>query len=1119
MTMTNDQPRINMRFSSSLIPLIVSFAAFADAAPRVDYASQIKPILRSHCYACHAALKQTSGLRLDTAEALRRGGDTGTAVVPGEPQESLLLQVVTGEAGFRMPPEGEGEPLDEEELALLRAWIEQGARAPSDEQPEQDPREHWSYQPVQRPSLPVVASEGWAGNPIDAFVSAKHSSLKLKSRPEADKHVLLRRVYLDLVGIPPTREQLHAFLADPSPVAFERVVDQLLASPQYGERWGRHWMDVWRYSDWYGRRPSNEIRYSQRHIWRWRDWIISSMNQDKGYDRMLVEMLAGDEVAPTDNEVLAATGFLGRNWYKFDRNAWLFETVEQTSKGLLALTMRCARCHDHKFDPITQVDYYRFRAFLEPHSFRTDRVSVSTATEVDNRKDTVLQEGLARAFDAELDPPTYVFLRGDDRRPDKERPLTPGVPEALSGAEIHIREIGLPAECAIPELRDVDAAYLMETERTKLSAAESAVKKSQARFSAVRASLANALASNQTVEAEGSFAPVDPAQPFLADDFEAPNPQAWQQLTGKWEYSEAGVIESEVRGFATMVTLQDHPENFRARIRYRTLKAGGYRSVGFSFDYLDSGNSQDVYTSISSGGKQPNVHAFHRTGGKQVYPREAIVPVDLSLNEVTVLEATVHGSRLRIAVNGQEKLDYKLPVPRRSGKFALWVHQGSAQFLGVELRSLRPTLADLRRAERDARDALAISTGRLAVARAELAAVRSRLEAERAKYADPVDPEFQDLAAAASQAERRVAIRRAEQKVIELEAKVGRMGGEKPDSVRQLGQARQAAAAARAAAAERNLKYTSFEAQHPRKSTGRRLALANWLIDPRNPRTARVAVNHIWLRHMGQPIVTPVDDFGPRSKPRTHPNLLDWLAAELVESDWSMKHVHRLIVTSRTYRTVSTPGRPGNSNLAIDPDNRYLWRMNSRRMEAEVVRDSLLAASDSLDLVIGGPDLAETTGQTSHRRSMYFRTTPDNKMLLLELFDLANPNECYRRRESVVPQQALALTNSPVALSQSRLLARRLTGELDQQDDHAPAERFVAAAFERVLSRPPNNAELAACKRFLARHERLLQSPDQLTKFPSDDEKRVPPHDRPRLRARENLVHVLFSHNDFVTIR
>ena len=1109
---------LRIRFSKLAIVLLGALATEVGAAPMVDYVRQIKPILRAHCYACHAAIKQQSGLRLDTAVSARRGGDSGVAVVPGDAQQSLLMQVVTGEAGFRMPPEGEGERLHEDELALLRAWIEQGALAPSDEAPERDPREHWSYQPVQRPAIPRVADRPWTGNPIDAFVAARHEALGLEARPAADKQVLLRRVYLDLVGMPPTRDQLHAFLADSSPRAYERVVERLLASPEYGERWGRHWMDVWRYSDWYGRRPSNEIRYSQRHIWRWRDWIITSLNQDKGYDRMIVEMLAGDEVAPTDEEILPATGFLGRNWYKFDRNTWLFETVEQTSKGLLALPMRCARCHDHKFDPITQVDYYRFRAFLEPHSLRTDRVSASAASEVDNGKETVLQQGLSRVFDAQLDAPTYLFQRGDERRPDKERPLSPGVPAALGGAEIQIREIDLPAECAIPELREADAAALIAAAKTALEAAESAANKARASLAAVQASLVDALAKGGAEDGAESTA-AEQAALFVGDDFSAPSPDVWKQVSGTWEHRDGGLVQSEVTSFATMATVHNHPPNFQARVRYQTLEAGGYRSIGFSFDYLDGGNSQDVYTSISRTGTQPNVQAFHRTGGKQVYPREAIVPVDLQLNQIITLDVTVHGSSLKIRVNGQEKLDYILPMARREGKFALWVHQGSAQFISIELRGLKPTVKDLRWAQQGAQETLAVSEGKLAVTRAELTTVKSRLAAERAKHSDPADPDMEGLAAAASQSERFLAARRAEQKVIELEARLPHTAADEPESRRRLAAARQELISTRAAVQQRSLHYTPFAAQHPRKSTGRRLALANWMTDPRNPRTARVAVNHIWLRHTDHALVTPVDDFGPRSKPRTHPDLLDWLAAELVERDWSMKHLHRLILNSRTYRAASTPGRVDHANLAIDPDNQYLWRMNSRRMEAEVVRDSLLASADNLDLTVGGPDLDETEGQTSRRRSMYFRTTPDNKMVLLELFDLANPNECYRRRDSVVPQQALALTNSAIALSQARLLARRLTREVGELNDPLTAAAFVTAAFERVLTRVPSCDELAACRRFLVRHQQLLEKQEQLSEFPPDDQVRVAPDNRPHLRARENLVHVLFNHNDFVTIR
>ncbi|MDA0285056.1 MAG: DUF1549 domain-containing protein, partial [Planctomycetota bacterium] len=314
----------------------------------VDYASEVKPLFLAHCVACHGPVRQKGGLRLDTAAAIKAGGESGSALSVSEPQSSLLLQVLTGKAGFTMPPEGEGERLSEAEVAVIAAWIKAGAHAPVDEKPLTDPRDHWSYQPVNRSKTLHDSTDTWSLSPIDHFIRQKHQEHNLKPESAAPPAQLLRRVFLDLIGLPPTRKELHAFLANPSDDAYAAVIDDLLSRPQYGERWGRHWMDVWRYSDWYGRRASNEMRYSQRHIWKWRNWIIESLNEDKGYDQMLREMLAADEIAPTDTQTLRATGFLGRNWYKFDRNVWLFETVEQTSQALLGLTLRCCRCHDHK---------------------------------------------------------------------------------------------------------------------------------------------------------------------------------------------------------------------------------------------------------------------------------------------------------------------------------------------------------------------------------------------------------------------------------------------------------------------------------------------------------------------------------------------------------------------------------------------------------------------------------------------------------------------------------------------------------------------------------------------------------------------------------------------------
>src|SRR5262249_4472615 len=257
------------------------------------------------------------------------------------------------------------------------------------------------------------------------------------------KHVLLRRIYLDLIGLPPTREELHAFLADESPDAYEKVVDRLLSSPQYGERWGRHWMDVWRYADWAG--YGAEVRDSQKHIWRWRDWIIESLNQDKGYARMVQEMLAGDELEPTNPDVLRATGFLVRNWYKFNRNVWLDNTIEHTSKAFLGVTLNCARCHDHMYDPVTQKEYYQFRAFFEPHNIRTDRVPGQANTALD---------GLVRVYDANLNPQTFLFVRGEEKSPDKKNPLAPAVPLALGGNKLAIQPVKLPRDSYAPDRRD-----------------------------------------------------------------------------------------------------------------------------------------------------------------------------------------------------------------------------------------------------------------------------------------------------------------------------------------------------------------------------------------------------------------------------------------------------------------------------------------------------------------------------------------------------------------------------------------------------------------------------------------------------------------------------------------
>src|ERR1051326_4539142 len=299
------------------------------------------------------------------------------------------------------------------------------------------------FEPVQRPAVPKTADATWRHNPIDAFVAAERSARKLTARPEATKEVLLRRVYLDLIGLSPTPEEQRAFAADTSRDAYEKVVDRLLDDPRYGERWGRHWMDIWRYSDWAGWSGGNQIRDSQPHIWRWRDWIVESLNQDKGYDRMILEMLAADELAPEDTNALRATGYLVRNYKMLSREQWMEDTIKHTAQAFLGLTMGCAKCHDHRADPVTQAEYYQLRAIFDPHQVRTDKVP----GQLDTAKD-----GLVRVFDTATNTLTYLLIRGDERRPDTHRVMSPGVPAVLGG-RLRIEPVNLPRAAAFPDKR------------------------------------------------------------------------------------------------------------------------------------------------------------------------------------------------------------------------------------------------------------------------------------------------------------------------------------------------------------------------------------------------------------------------------------------------------------------------------------------------------------------------------------------------------------------------------------------------------------------------------------------------------------------------------------------
>jgi hypothetical protein len=792
------------------------------------------------------------------------------------------------------------------------------------------------FQSVQRPAVPKPKDPAWRRNPIDAFLAAEHEARGLTARPEASKEILLRRLYLDLIGLTPTPAEQSAFAQDDSPEAYEKVVDRLLSNPRYGERWARHWMDVWRYSDWAGWTDGGQVRDSKPHIWRWRDWIVESLNRDKGYDRMLVEMLAADELAPEDPDALRATGFLARNFKMLSREQWLEDTLKHTSQAFLGLTLGCAKCHQHMYDPISQREYYELRACFEPHQVRTDRVPGQTDTSKD---------GLVRVFDTDTNAPTYFYPRGDERKPDTNRVMTPGVPKLLGGT-LRIAPVQLPRLAAHPDKRD----FVI---RDAVAASERAVTEARQAFEKIKAD-ANTKP-EKTIEAELNVA------------------LAQARHTALLIVIEVEKLEDESR--------KDTEEWQQAATRAVTLQR-----------------------------------------------EQARAETKLKLHQARVAEA-----------------EAKAKAEETAKAFEL---------ANKESKDKEPA---------------------------------DKIEAKK-KASEKAAKELEGASKKTAEAEKALADAEKEQQAAPTTAY-------KPRS----------------------------KETYPVASTGRRLAFARWLAHRDNPLTARVAVNHIWLRHFGQAIVPSVSDFGANGRPPTHPQLLDWLAAHFMEEGWRMKALHRLIVTSRAYRMASTPCE---ANARIDQDNLYLWRMPSRRLEAELVRDNLLWCSGNLDPTLGGPEIDHKLGLTSKRRSLYLRIAAEKEVEFLKIFDGPSVTECYERKPTVMPQQALALANSELALGQARELARHLASEpavraATSVREAKADEAFVQAAFRRILARAATAEEVRLCLDFLTERTRHLTGnlPSKEAAPPEKSGEASNLRVNPAQRAREHLVLVLFNHSDFVTVR
>ncbi|QDV60907.1 PSD1 and planctomycete cytochrome C domain-containing protein [Crateriforma conspicua] len=751
----------------------------------VDFAREVQPILAKHCYACHGPDEAEGGLRLTDRDGAMAETDSGeVAIVPGDADASHLIERITADEDSwvdPMPPEG--DRVSAADVEILRRWIDQGAPW----------KNHWAFEPVSAPEIPAVPGHPEISHPIDAFVTQRLQQRGLTPNGPADRPTLIRRLYYDLIGIPPTARQIQRFVDDPDPRAYEQLVDHLLRSPHYGERWGRHWLDLVRYAE----TNSFERDNPKPNAWKYRDYVIRSFNQDKPYDQFVIEQLAGDELSDVTTETLTATGFYRLGIWDdepadpehafYDEMDDLVTTVGQ---AFLGLTINCARCHDHKIDPIPQSDYYSFLAFFG-------------------------------------DVTTYGVRR-----------------DQTGNNQIDVSKESLQQQYA-----DLD---------------------------------------RQTKDLEN-------------------------QLT-----------EIEQRGIASMSA-----ENQRA------------------------------------------------TEGRKA-DREAVLEKHL----------------------------------RRHLSKDDWRRYES---LRAELRDVRK-----RRRELPARQSV-LGLARLADPPRETFVL---FRGSPHSPTDEVDIAFPEL----------------------FDSNVAAMPAPTSRS----------------------------------DSSGRRLALAHWIVDPENRLASRVIANRIWQHHFGRGIVRSTNNFGQLGTPPTHPALLDWLANRFVDGGWRFKSMHRLIVTSEAYRR-SSDSRP--DAMQVDPANDLFWRFDRRRLSAEEIRDSMLKVNGSLNDQVYGPSMYPTLsrevmqGQSrpgegwgnseaddQNRRSIYIHVKRSLLTPMMTVFDFPDPDRsCEARFMTLQPGQALALLNGDFAHQQAARLAKRMDA------NHIDDSQLVNRCVRRVLGRDPTQEEIAAGRHLMQR--------------------------------------------------
>lgn len=1043
-----------------------------DGAPMEFFEERVRPLLADHCYSCHSEDKARpkGNLRLDSREGWEEGGDSGAALVPGEPDRSLLIRAVRyADSELRMPPRGK---LADDEIAALEAWVRMGAPDPRIAEPaaaaesappspldagersaiESAARSHWAFRPMADPAPPEVLDSAWCANGVDRFVLAELEARGLAPARSADRRTLLRRLSFDLTGLPPTEAEFAAFAADGAPGAWERQVDRLLASPGYGERMARFWLDLARYAD------SNGLdeNLAMANAWRYRDWLVRAFVADLPYGRFIAEQIAGDLLpgpapAEPEHDRFIATGFLvlgPKMLAEQDKQKLVADVVDEqidvVSKTFLGLTVACARCHDHKFDPVSQRDYYALAGVFGSTSAlaNLDFVSrwrereIGSAEELGARAaheaavaagEAALAAARAEA-DGKLAPAWHrdlaaylaagaraarraLFLEAEEFSRgnlivDREQWGTPDVVVARTGAEG-------------PQFAEYDVAL-----------ADGGARRLFVRYAIDEPRPLRVLANGIEVAAAALAA---------ATASDHPDGQTWAEVGVVRLEPGRNVLRLERDGpVPHLDKLLLVPEDADPFAGHGALAPAVVRSVA---DFLDQRerSTDPLFLPWRAYAELPDAEFGARATGVAERLRERRAAEKLAVSPLLagVLDA---------------------PPPASLDELAARYQAALAAVGAAGDKPLDDAVAE------EARRFLHEPAGPFALARSDIEALRA-----------PADAEAIARAAAALDATRRAApppvplalcVADGEAKDVPVHVRGSHLNlapGAVPRGTAGFGSGLIDAAVA--------------PVPVPASASGR-AELARWLADPEHPLTSRVLANRIWQLHFGSGLVRSPSNFGLRGDVPSHPALLDFLARALVRGGGSIKALHRLIATSSTYRQAVLAAGANPRAEVLDPENRLVWRQNRRRLEAEMVRDALLAASGRLDRTMGGSLLRTENGGyvtndqsanaaefDSPRRALYLPVIRNAMYDMFAAFDYADPSTPLEQRPtSTVPHQALFLMNSPFAAECARALAERAAAEASAGDG-----AFVERAYALALCRAPTAGERAAAAAMLER--------------------------------------------------